>query len=139
MYKKNFDEWNNIKKKIDKTNRKLYPKPREVWNLKLWVNVWSESDGKRWFMRPVLIIQKLWSLYLCFPLTSKWKIWSKFYYRLTSVWFLDANGAKINSSVMLSHLRVFDKKRFFKRKWIIDKIEYSNIKKIIQRVIAEWL
>jgi hypothetical protein len=39
MYTKHFDEWNIEKQSLDQENPKLYPKEREIWNLKLGINI----------------------------------------------------------------------------------------------------
>lgn len=71
MYSKNFDLWNEEKKSLHEESSILYPKEREIWNLKLGVNIGSEADGKRGFYRPVLILKKFGSMYLVVPMTSK--------------------------------------------------------------------
>jgi mRNA interferase MazF len=55
---KDFDLWNNDKKKIDQTNRIFYFNEREVWWCSLGVNVGFEVDGKNQnFVRPILVLK----------------------------------------------------------------------------------
>jgi hypothetical protein len=62
MHQKDFDGWNNVKKKVDTHNTSsLYFKEREIWWASTGVNIGSESDGKNeLFERPVLILKKNW-------------------------------------------------------------------------------
>ena len=58
--KKDFDNWNNIKKKLDK--REKYPsfKEREIWWTNIGLNVGDEECGKgEKSVRPILIVKKV--------------------------------------------------------------------------------
>ncbi len=56
---KNFDKWNEIKKRINNIVPSLNFKEREVWFSFVGVNVRFEEDGKgEDFMRPVVIVKK---------------------------------------------------------------------------------
>ncbi len=137
MYQKNFDDWNQDKKTLDAWWKSLYPKEREIWNLKLGVNIWSEADGKRGFYRPVLVLKKIGSMYLVVPLTSKWKINSPYYYSLKTLNFHDSFWNQINSSIMISHIRTVDVRRFYKNKSTLPKSEFIVIQKILQKIYFE--
>lgn len=134
MYKKDFDTWNEDKKKTHEDTPIMYPKQREIWNAKLWVNIWSEADGKRGFYRPVLVLQKVGSMYLVVPMTSQWKENSPFYYKLENVDFQNNLWEKISSSLMLSHIRTIDIRRFFKHKATLPKEEFFIVQKILQEM-----
>lgn len=43
---KKFDEWNKLKKEVEISEEKVYPKVWEMWYINLWVNVWNESLWK---------------------------------------------------------------------------------------------
>ena len=55
-----FDEWNEEKKQIHtKEKENFYVNEREIWYVKLGINIGSESNGKKDFRRPVLVIKKV--------------------------------------------------------------------------------
>ena len=58
--KKDFDNWNNLKKKLD--NRGKYPTFKEggIWWVNIGMNIGNEQCGKSsLFSRPVLILKNL--------------------------------------------------------------------------------
>ena len=60
-----FLDWFLIKLNIhfkEKINNK-FPKQWEIWNIKLWINIWSEQNWEKkwWYVRPVLIIKIFWT------------------------------------------------------------------------------
>lgn len=125
---KEFDTW-NIEKKLAHNRvikKDFIINTKEIWYVSLWCNVWYEQDGKMNFLRPVLVIRRIWSLYFCIPLTTRGKCDSAFYYTLYSVKF----GKP--SSLILSQWRVLDKKRF---RYKINKVaawEFNHIKKLLK-------
>ena len=88
--------------------KKVFIKQRQIRNVKMWINVWVEQNGKSGFVRPVLVIKKIWALFFCVPLTSKDKVWDRYY---TIEQTIQKNKT---STIILSQWRTFDKKRFFK-------------------------
>jgi mRNA-degrading endonuclease toxin of MazEF toxin-antitoxin module len=124
-YSRNFDAWNEEKKSLDAQNLPIrHPKVRYIWYVKLGVNVGFESDGKKKFKRPVLVLAKIGSLYWVVPLTSKLKE-NAFHYSLKSVSFDDVK----NSVVMLSQARVIDVSRFSHEIGRVEKEEFKKIQK----------
>lgn len=74
MYQKNFSQWSNKKEDIHNTKVSSFsPRIREIVYAKMGINIVYESDGKKNFIRPVLILSKVGSLYWVVPLTSKLK------------------------------------------------------------------
>lgn len=72
---KDFDGWNEVKKKIDNKQSGFYPKKGSVYWAILGVNVGKEVDGKsEKFARPVLVVKSL-NKYTCLivPLTKTTK------------------------------------------------------------------
>ena len=73
---KDFDGWNNLKKKIDDKNstelKKIFCREREIWFCSIGLNVGSEQNGRNEsFERPVLIFKKVSAeTFLVLPLTS---------------------------------------------------------------------
>lgn len=136
FYTKDFP-WRNIEKqKVDSWfyEPKWGPrraKEREIWNVKRWINVWSETDGKWKYLRPVLILKTIGHLCLVVPLTSKGKEWdhpaAHLYYKLTSVTFDDCE-----SFVMLNQIKVIDKKRCIKNMKTVEVEEFKHIKKLLR-------
>ena len=76
IYTKEFDRWNEKKKKTDskQDDTRLYVHEREVWWCSVGVNIGSEIDGKNEnFERPVLIMKVIGNGFFGIPLTSKQK------------------------------------------------------------------
>jgi len=115
-----FDKWNKIKQKIhNKWQKQFYVKQREIWYINLWINIWDEENWKNNdFRRPVLVLKKVWSLYLCLSMTSKGKDENYFYYKF-----------KNNSYVILSQVKSIDRKRFLDKYETMDKQNFKEIKK----------
>ncbi len=74
-YKKDFDEWNSAKKKLDKRDRDVFFHEGEIWWTSVGVNIGSEQDGKnKSFIRPVLVYKILSkNTFLGIPMTSALK------------------------------------------------------------------
>lgn len=126
---KKFNERNKEKQLTDALSNKimssLFVKERQVRNIKLWCNIWTEQDGKTWFIRPMLVIKKIWSVFFCVPLTTKNKKW-KWYYTLHH----QIQKNKV-STVILSQWRTLDKRRFFKYLGRVPQDEFWTIKKLL--------
>ena len=69
---KDFDRWNTEKKRLNRSEDRLYFREGEVWWVALGVNVGFEMDGKRSdFSRPVLVLKKYNQYsFLALPLTT---------------------------------------------------------------------
>jgi mRNA-degrading endonuclease toxin of MazEF toxin-antitoxin module len=122
--KNKFDIWNEVKQKIDsrKMNRFLHVKPKEIWYVNIWQNVWFESCGKTQnFKRPVLVVKIVWVFCFVLPMTTQGKN-TKFYHKIRSFdfWY--------NSFTILSQARIIDKKRFIEKIWKISVDENTEIK-----------
>lgn len=118
-----FDSWNVQKQKIHLSKKQdFYIKQREIWSVKMWQNIWFEEDWK-WndFERPVLILKKIWIMYLCLSMTTKWKD-NDFYLKLEQ-----KNENK--SFLILSQPKLLDFKRFHYKIWFVPQIEFKEIQK----------
>jgi mRNA interferase MazF len=106
---KDFEKWNQLKQKIDSTNRQIIYKDRDVWWCSIGINIGHEENGKNdFFTRPILILRKFnKQIFLGAPLTTKCKE-NKFYFRI--------NFKDKEQSAMLSQIRVFESKRL-KKEW----------------------
>lgn len=111
---KDFDNWNKLKKKINKIQRKIYFKEGQIWWANLGINVGTEQNGGGiYYERPVLIIKKFSSKsLLCLPMTTKNKIGS-YYYNLEK-----------DSVVILYQAKLLDSKRLNRQ---IKKIKISKL------------
>lgn len=127
-YKKDFDEWNKIKKEVDKRSidRDFYFHTREIWWGSLGLNIGAESDGKNdLFERPLLILrvfnrEMIW----CLPISSTVKD-LPFYYKI-----------KFNDeyrSVLVTQIRTISSKRLLRK---IQKINDEDFYEIVDRVIG---
>jgi len=69
---KDFDRWNEAKRKIDRSHFTEFVHTREVWWCSLGVNVGTEENGnEEFFERPVLILNKFNSeMVLAIPMTT---------------------------------------------------------------------
>jgi mRNA interferase MazF len=130
-----FDEWNEEKKNIHtKDLENFYVNEREIWYIKLGINIGSESNGKKDFRRPVLVLKKVWSMFLVAPMTTKWKE-SKFYHTVNAAHYTNAHHAPDISRIQLSQVRVIDKKRFIHLLWEVSIDDFEHIKKKIQDLL----
>ena len=123
-----FNQWNQEKQEIDEKILSVFAKPRDICYIKLGYNIWYEENGKSWFLRPVLIINKIGSLYFVIPLTSKHK-YNVYHYQLCSVVF---NNKK--SFAILSQGRIIDGRRLIEKKWVCGRQEFHTIKKILRNM-----
>lgn len=136
MYtQENFDIWNEEKKLIHVSCLpQFYVNAREIWYVKLWVNVWFEQNGKSEYKRPVLVVKKVGNLFFVVPLTTHWKNDSIFYYLLKNVTFKEKNKVA-RSFCILSQGKVLDKRRFLHKIWEIGEQESLIIKKKLKEIL----
>lgn len=128
MSMKDFDRWNELKKKLESDARDeiAYYEEGDIWWCSLGLNLGSEQDGKNeLFERPVLVLRKFNErMAMILPLTSKIK---ESQYHI----ILDEN------SVILSQTRLVSVKRFqrFVRK--ISDVELITIKDQFIQVLSQ--
>lgn len=72
---KDFDSWNELKKKIESKEKSPFANKRDIWWCHFGLNIGSEEDGKNeLYERPVIVIKVLnTSLLRVAPLTSNVK------------------------------------------------------------------
>lgn len=121
--KKDFDQWNKRKKRLDAQGDvdALFPKEGWVWMCSIGVNVGYEQDGTgQVFERPVLVVKKFNNkMFWIVPLSSKQKQFD-FYYN-----FADPNGRK--GSAILAQLRLVSAKRFIRDMYQMSDADFSAI------------
>jgi mRNA interferase MazF len=108
---RDFDTWNELKKKIQLTNSEpaYFPQEGEVWMSSLGKNIGYEQNGSGDnFARPMLVVKKFNNhMFWCVPLSTKQKRFD-FYFNFT-----DPNGQKV--SAILAQMKLVSVKRL-KRK-----------------------
>lgn len=125
---KDFDEWNERKKEIDKFQSNIYFNQWDIWWCSLWKNIKSESFGK-WenFRRPVLVLKKLSSdTFIGIPLSTKIKTWT---------WFCDCDLQWIKRTSLLYQIRMLHKNRLWTKIWQLDENDFSKIKKSLANLL----
>lgn len=125
MHLKDFDSWNNHKKRINSGSGKLYH-VRDIWWCYLGLNVGFEQDGTgAEYQRPVLIVKSL-SKQTCFvlPLTTS-PSQNRYRIRLGMV------GEK-EAFAILSQLRTIDTKRLINKIMVLNKERFGAIQKAIK-------
>ena len=121
--KKDFDKWNEVKKKLNSDVQDLGINSGEIWWCRIGVNVDCEQDGKNEnFDRPVLIFRKLArNKFYGIPLTTKTPRFENYSHS-----FYYSNK---RSYALLDQMRVFSTNRLEAR--VCDKISkrtYAAIK-----------
>lgn len=135
MNKDLFDEWNKEKQEIHNTPPKeFFVNPREIWLTKMGQNIGFEENGKENFLRPVLVVKVVGNMFFTVALTSKGKDNHDFYHRVKEI---NLNNPKYEKSsyVILSQVKVMDKRRFFERYGIVSKQEFMIIKEKLRTVL----
>ena len=119
---KNFDDWNNKKKNLESSNRKIIFKTQQIWWCSLGKNIGDEEDGKNEdFERPVLIFRKFnKNLLFILPLSSKIKENNEYYFNFK-------NKEKDNS-VILSQGRTISNKRLLRYLNKLSRGKFNEIK-----------
>jgi mRNA-degrading endonuclease toxin of MazEF toxin-antitoxin module len=126
---KNFDQWNELKQRLDKKEKRLPTfKEREIWWCHLGLNIGDEENGKNEkYHRPVLIIRKFNNnLFLAVPLTTQVKE-KPYYYKI-----LIKNKEQC---AMISQLRILASKRLDRRMGKITTEEFISLKKAVREKI----
>ncbi len=121
---KDFDGWNEIKKKIDIGHENKLYTVREIWWCSLGLNIGSEQNGTGpVFDRPVLILKGC-SKNTCLvvPLTTSVKI----HKTRVPIGLVDKKFA----SALISQMKVVDTKRLIDKIGFLDKNVFNNVRKI---------
>ena len=129
MYFKDFDNWNESKKKLDKEDRFVNIRSGEIRWVVFGVNVGSEIDGKGIsFTRPALIIHVIGShLALIVPMSTKIKDVAGY---ISFEW----KGTK--TALCIHQIKIVSQKRVLGRKGRISDSKLAEIKKEILKFFA---
>lgn len=127
MYKRDFDQWNIEKKKLEGGPETLTFHKQEIWWCSLGVNLGHEVDGKNdRFERPVLVIRKFNDkLAWVVPMSTKIKE-GPYYHTITH------DGRLF--SLQLSQMRLVSVKRFLRYIRKMSRGQFREIKYKIQGI-----
>ena len=127
VMQKNFDSWNEIKKKTDTEKPRLYT-VREVWWCQFGLNIGTEQDGRGdRFLRPAIILRGFGpDACLVVPLTTSIRTHSL----RVSVGVIGGRIARAN----LSQLRVIDTRRLVEKIGFMEKDIFLNTRKAIKEL-----
>lgn len=125
---KDFDSWNELKKKIDveKNEPDRFPKDGEVWMSSLGKNIGYEQNGSGDnFSRPILIVKKFNNhMFWVIPLSTKQKSFD-FYFNFT-----DPNNQKV--SAILAQMKLISVKRLKRKLYDIPNKLFDEMKQKIK-------
>ncbi|MDP3661640.1 MAG: type II toxin-antitoxin system PemK/MazF family toxin [bacterium] len=121
---KDFDSWNELKKKIEdeKNDPDKFPKEGEVWMCSLGRNIGFEQNGSGGnFSRPILIIKKFNNhMFWAVSLSTKQKDFD-FYFNYT-----DPNNQKV--SAILAQMKLLSVKRLKRKLYEVPNELFDEIK-----------
>lgn len=126
---KEFDKWNELKKKIENNSQNVIIKEAEIWWVNMWLNIKSEACWK-WenFRRPVLIIKKLSSsACIVIPLSTQIKI---------GTWFANYEIWGIEYTALLYQIKMMHINRFYVNEWKLDRKQFLEIKKRLKSLLC---
>jgi hypothetical protein len=126
-----YDERNTVKQSVHFSNfRKdtdFFVNQWEIRYIKMWLNMWYEENWKKNFERPVVVLKKIWNLFLCAALTTKGK--TEWYQKR---YYIDISSEDEKSFIILSQMKTIDKCRFVNKIWEISSEKFKEIKKIFR-------
>ncbi|KKU58619.1 MAG: hypothetical protein UX81_C0020G0003 [Parcubacteria group bacterium GW2011_GWA2_47_12] len=125
---KDFDAWNEVKKRTDAEEPRLYT-VREIWWCRFGVNIGTEQNGRgEWFVRPCVILRGFGpEACLVVPLTTSIRI----HPLRVSVGMVDGRAARAN----LSQLRIVDTRRLEKKIGFLEKKIFIDIRKAVKGLL----
>ena len=122
---KDFDGWNDTKKRINAARFAEFAHERDVWWASLDVNIGSEQDGTSdVFERPVLIVRKFnKDTVLIVPLTSSPR---------RTAYHVAVRHDGIEFAAIISQLRLISTKRLRRKIYQMDRALFSHIRECIR-------
>jgi mRNA-degrading endonuclease toxin of MazEF toxin-antitoxin module len=126
---KNFDSWNDIKKKISKDTKPRSFQEMDIFNVKIGKNVGFEQNGVgNQYVRPVIILKKFnRHFFYAIPLSTTTK---------KSPYNFEFEFKKgVESVALLSQLRNMDAKRLLNKIGKIKKDDFLELKKRLKEII----
>ena len=130
-----YNNWNREKQNINFADRKnIFIKEKDIWFVKMGKNIGSEEDGKEKFLRPVIVIKKVGNLFFTAAMTSKGKEDSIYYHRVIDI-NLKYQKHTNSSFIILSQVKVMDKKRFSQKIGRVSSTQLEIINKKLKRLL----
>ncbi len=132
--KKEFDTWNEKKKKVNNDHGRPFFHEGEIWFCYIGENIGFEQDGRgEDFLRPVLVFKKFnnnifWGIPLSKSRNNINKKNSKFYYQFK---FIEG----IQSVAILSQIRLIDAKRLARKIGDISKNDFELVIKKLKELM----
>ncbi|MDR3642346.1 MAG: type II toxin-antitoxin system PemK/MazF family toxin [Candidatus Doudnabacteria bacterium] len=125
---KDFDNWNEKKKALERRSEKFLFKSGDIWWCSVGINIGSESCGKGvTFRRPVLVVRKLSSVsFIGIPLSTQPKIGS---------WFSSVLVNGVTQFVLLYQIRMFHVNRFQRRLATLENKDLIEIKQKLETLL----
>ena len=131
---KQFDKWNEVKKRTDNVQMHFRVKPREIFWLKIGQNIGHEEFGKgKEFVRPVIVIRQLTNdLFIGVPTTTSKKEDNDYFHNIN---YLNHKKDRVHSVAMLLQFKTFSKKRLLSKMGIVNQNEFNVIVEKLKGVI----
>jgi mRNA interferase MazF len=128
---KDFKGWAELKFNLQAFTSPHSFREREIWWAAIGHNVGDEEDGKgQYYSRPVLVIRKFnKNLFWGIPLTTTARTgeyYSHFRYK-----------KRVDSTAILSQLRMFDARRLLRRDGTIDEVAFATIQLRLINIIRK--
>lgn len=126
---KDFDGWNEVKKKIGGELPRFYT-VREIWWCRLGVNVGTEQDGKgEWYIRPCVILRGFGSdACLVVPLTTS----AREHPLRVPIGLVEGQEARAN----LSQIRIVDTRRLVEKVGFLEKGIFTELRKAAREMFS---
>ena len=131
---KQFDKWNEVKKRTDEIERRLKISPRDIYWLKIGQNIGHEEFGKgKEFLRPVIVIRQLTSdLFVGVPTTTSKKDSNDYFHNIN---YLNHKKDEVHSVAMLLQFRTYSKKRLLSKMGTVNKNEFDVIVEKLKGIV----
>ena len=128
---KDFDKWNEKKKRLDSLESSFDFHEREVWWCSIGVNVGSEQHStSEDFGRPVLIIRRFSpNVFWGIPLTTKVNAKVPFRARI----IIDS----VSNDVLIQQLRAFDRRRLLRKVTMVSEEDFKKVIDCIEEVVKK--
>jgi len=118
---KNFDEWNEVKKEVDKKEKILKFNQRDIFFINVGQNIGYEQNGVGdKFLRPVLILKKFNKRFFLGVLLSSKSKNNPFYYKIGE-----------DSFAILSQVRTFDAKRL---NYFVKRLNENKFFEVVEKI-----
>ena len=126
--KKDFDSWNEEKKKVNNEGVQKLFHEREIWWVSFGINIGREQDGRGDnFERPVVILRTLSpDTFICLPLSTKKRL---------DVFQSPVTSEDICGFALLDQIRVIDSKRLLRKIGTMKSNEFILLKEKMRKLL----